>query len=89
MIARLLAEGYITCGMYPNDGAHSKTGNSPVFLFFIPQLKPRRLEAFTDGQRDDLLQGRYVIVTLLQIIIWNAWTNMMNVMQAYVTCDPL
>lgn len=47
-------------------------------LFFFPQVKPRRLEAFRNCQKDDLLKSRDFIVALLQIIIGNSRAYVVN-----------
>jgi hypothetical protein len=74
-----IAEGDINGGMCPADRACSTTETNEFIVFFIPQVKPRRLEAFRNCQRDDLLKSRDFIVALLQIIIGNSRAYVENV----------
>jgi hypothetical protein len=49
-------------------------------LFLIIKVQKKRPEAFAKVQGFDCLQFRYVIVALLQIVIGNEWSNVVDVM---------
>jgi hypothetical protein len=50
-------------------------------LFFIPQVQSQGFQAGSNVNRPHSLQGRYVVAALLQMIIGDAGTNVMDVMK--------
>src|SRR6266516_7276989 len=74
--------------MFPAGGSKAAIADQLATLF-IPKTKSERLEA--REQRDGLhaLKQRLRFVALLQVIIRNARTQMMNVMKHDVAGEPL
>lgn len=85
--AGITTSDHVEVSFPPTSLQRAKTNQR--FAFFIAQAQLQRPE--TCPQRDDLdgVKRRDFIVALLQIIVGNIRTNVMNVMQANIAGEPL
>ena len=60
--------------------------HAPVF---IPQMQTHRLQAGPRRERLDLLEDRVFIVAALELVVGDAWAEMMDVVEADIAADPL